>query len=380
MLLIKNVKFSVNDKEPLGYVLCDDGKIIEKGNNNAPDCENVIDGNGNILYPGLCDTHTHGAVKVDFTEASVEQILTMQDWYASSGTTSFFPTTMTAEKEKILDAVTRIQKASKLCDKVNIAGIHIEGPFLSEPRRGAHNEKLLCNPDIDFMKKVLDRCENLKIKITIAPELCGAEEFVEFCSENGVKVSIGHSVATADVCKKAIEKGADCITHTFNGMDPLHHRKPGVLGTALSEDVYAEIICDGMHIDKDVVKLYSRAKDENYALLITDSVLLAGCPEGDSVIDAGGMLVKVVNGIVTNVEANCIAGSGLRFCEGVKNYMNFTGKSLDVAVKAATENAAKSVDLFEDFGSIEKGKFADFTLFDENGNLVHTIFRGKIVY
>ena len=380
MLLIKNIKLSVADEKANAYVFCDGGKIVEIGYDNAPFCENVIDGEGNILYPGLCDTHTHGAMKVDFTEATVDEILSMQDWYVSSGTTSLFPTTMTAEKEKILDAVTRIQKASELCDKLNIAGIHLEGPFLSEPRRGAHNEKLLCNPDVDFMKRVLDRCGNLKIKITVAPELDGSEKFIEYCTENGVKVSLGHSVATCEVCKKAIELGANCITHTFNGMDPLHHRKPGVLGTALSEDVYAEIICDGMHIDKQVVKLFSKAKDEDKALLVTDSVLLAGCAEGDSVVDAGGMLVKIVNGIVTNVEANCIAGSGLRFCDGVKNYMNFTGKNLDTAVKAASENAIKSVDLFEKLGSIEKGKFADFTLFDENGNLVHTIYREKIVY
>ncbi len=378
--LIKNVRFKSTDKKADGCVVCEDGRIVEISPKKMPKCSDVIDGEGGILYGGLCDIHTHGAKCIDFTEASVDEIVSLENWYAQCGVTTLFPTTMTAEKKLILQAVKNIKEASLRTQKIEIAGVHIEGPFLCYERRGAHNENLLINPDIEFTKELIEASKGLKLRITVAPELEGAKEFISFCTKNNIEITLGHSVASFENCLEAIECGANCITHTFNGMNPLHHRNPGVLGTALAEDVYAELICDGLHVDKTVVKLFSKAKGSKRAVLVTDSVTLCGCPEGTSIADAGGMEIKVIDGKIINTAANCLAGSSLKLCEGVKNYMNFAGVSLDAAMKCAAENPRRCVGIYGKNNMIKPSGFADFVITDDNANLKKTIFRGKVTF
>ncbi len=380
MTVIKNVKFSCNDEKADKVVIIENG-IIKEITKSEPMCANeVIDGKGSILYGGLCDIHTHGARLVDSSQATAKEIASMQDWYASCGVSYLFPTTATMSFEGVIEAVKNIKKASETVTKLEISGVHIEGPFLSGARKGAHNEALLKNPDIGLAKDVLREAGDLKVRFTVAPELDGAMEFIEFCTQNGIEVTMGHSVASSEVCLHAIEKGANCVTHTFNGMNPLHHREPGLLGTALAEDIYAEIICDGIHVDKTVVKLFSNAKGADKAVLITDSVLLCGCEEGTSVLNSSGMKEQVVDGKIMNVEYNCLAGSSLGLCKGVKNYMNFTGVSLDEAIKCASENPMRCAGLDAKKRSLAVGNEANLVLFDKDGNLLRTLFKGKTVF
>lgn len=382
MTVIKNVKLSCNQEKPDSVVVIDDEGVTADITDKVPEAANdeVIDGEGNILYPGLWDIHTHGAKKIDCSTASAEEIASLEDWYSSCGVTSWFPTTATMSLDDVLHAVENVKKASELVTKAQICGIHIEGPFLSYERRGAHNEKLLEKPNTEFVSRVLEKAGGLKVRITVAPELEGGEKFVEFCTEKGVEVTMGHSVADADTCMRAIKKGSNCVTHTFNGMNQLHHRNPGVLGTALAEDIYAEIICDGIHVDKTVVKLFSKAKGADRAVLITDSVMLCGCNEGESVLNSGGMEERVIDGKIMNVENGCLAGSSLRLCDGVKNYMNFTGVSLDDSIKCASENPAKCVYFDAEKIKIKIGNFANLTVFSSDGELQRTIFKGRTVY
>ncbi len=380
MTLIKNVRFSVNDENSDGYVFFDNGKITDIGRGETDGAALVMDGLGNVLYPGLCDIHTHGARGVDFTLSGVEEICKLAGWYASGGVTSIFATITTHTRQQILEAVKNIVLASQEIQGLNIDGIHLEGPFLSSEKRGAHNQNLLALPDIELVKEVLTLCKGLKLRITLAPEITGALEFIAQCKKLGVAVTLGHSASSAEYALKAVENGADSVTHTFNAMNQLHHREPGLLGVALAEDIYAEIICDGLHVHRTAVKLFCKAKGEHKAVLVSDSVVLAGFGEADGIMESAGQRVCVKDGKILTVEGNTLAGSSLKLCDGVKNYMDFCGVSLDTAVKCASENAAKAARIFDVCGSIETGKRADFMLMDSNGKLVHTICMGKIVF
>ena len=380
MTVIKNVKLSCHDEKADRVVVIENEKITDISK-TVPECaDQVIDGEGNILYRGLCDIHTHGARLVDSSQATAKEIASMQDWYSSCGVSYLFPTTATMSFEGVIQAVKNIKKASEMVTKLEISGVHIEGPFLSAARKGAHNEALLKNPDIGLAKDVLHEAGNLKVRFTVAPELDGAMEFIEFCTQNGIEVTMGHSVASSEVCLHAIEKGANCVTHTFNGMNPLHHREPGVFGTALAEDIYAELICDGIHVDKTVVKLFAKAKGKDKTVLITDSVLLCGCEEGTSVLNSSGMKEQVVDGKIMNVEYNCLAGSSLALCNGVKNFMDFTGCSLDDAIKCASENPQLCVGLDADKRALKVGNEANLVMFTSDAKLVRTLYKGKTVY
>ena len=379
MTVIKNVRFSCKDEDCDGYVKAENGVISEVGRGDA-DGDIVIDGDGAVLYAGLCDIHTHGAKGVDFTLCSKEQAVSLENWYASCGVTSVFPTTTTESYDTILKACENIAKAAKIVTKTHYDGIHIEGPFLSRERRGAHNEDLLRNPDIEFVKQIKQVADGLEVRITVAPEIPGALEFIRKCKALGVHVTLGHSASELETVLEAIELGADCATHTFNGMNPLHHRTPGLLGAALAEDIYAEIICDGLHVHPEAVKLFSRAKGDKRAVLITDSIILAGCAEKDGVMKSAGMDVQVVNGEIRNVENGALAGSSLKLCDAVANYALFTGKELDTAAQAAGENAARAGGVFGKCGSVETGKRADFVLMDKSGRLLHTICSGVLVF
>ncbi len=380
MTLIKNIRFSADDEKSDGYVFFDKGIITKVGHGECEGAPLVMDGLSNVLYPGLCDVHTHGARGVDFTTSDVDEICKLASWYASCGVTSVFATTTTHTKEQIIQAVKNIAQASKKIDGLNIDGIHLEGPFLSSAKRGAHNENLLCLPDIDFVKQVLKLCGKLKLRITVAPEISGALEFISQCKKLGVFVTLGHSSPSTECALKAVECGADCVTHTFNAMNQLHHREPGLLGVGLAEDIFAEIISDGLHVHPTAVKMLYNAKGISKTLLVSDSIVLAGCNEADGVMESAGQKVYVKDGQILTVEGDVLAGSSLKLCDGVKNFKDFCGIALDEAVLCASETAARAVGNFHLYGSVEIGKRADFVLMDKNGNLVHTICGGKIVF
>ncbi len=380
MKVIKNVRFG-KDRKSDGYVVVNDGIIETVGHGSCPECNDIIDGEGQILYAGLCDIHTHGAQLKDFTAADADKLVALEDWYSSAGSTSVFATTSTAELSKILQAVKNIKEASLKVTKTHYDGIHIEGPFLSFKRRGAHNSELLKNPDIKFMEEVLKEADGLKVRVTVAPELEGALDFIKACVSMGIYVTLGHSCCTYETALEAIKCGADCVTHTFNGMEPIHHREPGLITAALTEDIYAELICDGMHVAPGVVKLFSKLKNPGHRdVLITDSVQLAGCPEGAEVTGAGGMGSHVVNGKIVTKDRGVLSGSSLKLATAVANYSNFTNMHLDNAVAAATVHSATAVGLIGKIGTIENGKRADFIVMNDNGKLLHTIIEGKIVY
>lgn len=365
MYIIKNglILDSENIRFYKSNILIDDeGKIYKISNDLNENCE-VIDAYGKYIIPAFIDIHTHGVVGYDFLDASVEEIGKMLEYYEKNGVKTIYPTIVTASKDKILTAIRNIVEASKLYNNVTIVGIHIEGPFISIKQPGCHMISEIRRPTIRELDEICAVAGNMKLRFTIAPEVEGAEEFIKEAISRGINIGIGHSDADSETAKKAITLGANTMIHTFNAMSPLHHRKPGCVGVALLSDVFAEIIADGYHVNPDVVKLAYKVKGTDRLVLITDSMQATGMANGKYSI--GGIDVYMKDDVVTTKEG-VLAGSTLNLYKAVKNLMNFTGATLAEAVVCATKNPAKAVGIYNEMGSIEVGKKADFIILDEN--------------
>ena len=255
--------------------------IIEVGENIAPDVGFVIDASDKIIVPGLVDIHTHGCIGYDSSQAKdLETINEMSKFYAAHGTTTYFPTIESNSKDATLSAVEILSYAiNKGVTGANIGGIHMEGPYFSPKYKGAQNESCLRLPDIDEFRMLYEKSrKNIKL-ISLAPELEGALDFIRQASEM-CSVAIGHTDADYDEAKKAIDCGARVLTHSFNGMRPLHHRNPNAIGASLESNIFCEFICDGFHISKTVIKLIYCLISDNRMVLVSDSLRAAGMDDG----------------------------------------------------------------------------------------------------
>lgn len=337
----------------------------------------VTDITGCTVIPGLIDIHTHGALGIDVTIDDTDKILELSNFYAKNGVTSFMPTTMTASQEDIIKAIKRI-KAASINEKLgaSIIGVHAEGPYIDPKRGGCHKQELIRLPkteEADGIRDVLGK--DLKFRETIAPEMDGAVDFIKDMIKKGGYVSIGHTDADFDTVMMALEAGCNSFTHTFNAMRGLHHREPGVVGAALiSDNAYCELICDGIHVNRNVVNLLRRAKTVKKVVLITDSMPATGLE--DTTIIFGGVKVIVKNHIA-RTEDGTLAGSTLLLKNAVKNFAEFADVSFEDAVRCASINPAKAVGADNIIGSIETGKRADLVVLDKNREIVSTYCRGK---
>lgn len=300
------------------------------------------------IIPGPVDVHTHGRNGVDFAGATVDEMLRVREDYATAGTLTVIPTIASAPLDVMVDSVRAVREAGYL-------GVHIEGRWLNVKCRGAHNPEMLALPSAEELKQILDAAEDLTVHVTVAPELEGGEEFVKTAIAAGATVAAGHTYMTVEEAYKALEWGVTAFTHTFNAMPPLHHRSPGVIGAALCSDAYVELICDGVHLHSETVKLVSKIKSRDKVVLITDSMAATGCSDG--VYTLAGQRVTVTGGKALT-DDGAIAGSTLSLYDGMKNYVKFAGISLEDAIDAATINPARMLGLESKVGSLEVGKLA----------------------
>jgi N-acetylglucosamine-6-phosphate deacetylase len=245
----------------------------------------------------------------------------------------------------------------------HIPGIHLEGNFLSEKRRGAHAVELLLPPATEILPDIAKLLANgLVVHTSIAPELTGSDAYIKEAVRLGFSVGIAHSDATYEQAVDAVRQGVRSFTHTFNAMSPLHHRLPGCVGAALlTDEAYAELICDGFHSHPATALLLARCKSPDKLVLITDSMQAAGCPDGEYTI--AGLPVSVRDGKALNSEG-AIAGSTISLFDGLTNFMKFTGLPLEYAIPLATENPANMIGAYESIGSITPGKRADFLILE----------------
>ena len=318
-----------------------------------------VDCTGKYIIPGLIDIHTHGAVGTPFDAEHKENIENPLPFYLSHGVTCPFPTTATERIEDLLGFISTLaENAQKY--SADILGYHLEGPYLSKKKKGAHNEELLKNPDIGELHEMLRIADGkLKLRVTVAPELPGAIEYIAEAARCGVTVTLGHTNASADVVYKALEAGASCMTHLYNAMSPLSHREPGAVGAGLVSDCFCELICDGFHVCRDIVKLtYGIKKDR--LVLITDSLMCTGIKE-DFTFTSAGEEVFYRDGHATLADGT-IAGSTLNLFDGVKNLSSFAGIPFTTALYNATASPAIAAGVYDKVGSIECGKQADFAV------------------
>lgn len=325
-----------------------------------------IDIGGYEVFPGLVDIHCHGAYGFNaygMDNASLENnIGSICDYYARNGITSWCPTTSTpAEKLKsLLDIDFASFKGS------NIVGLHLEGPYISANKAGAINKANMRTPrSSDF-----ESYDKIKY-ITVAPELDGAIDYIREMSKK-VKISLGHTCADYDTAMSAIKVGADCLNHTFNAMPPLHHRDAGVIGAGIDAGIYAEAICDGIHLHPSIIKMLYRTFGKERMIMISDTVAGAGLPDGEFVIDGLKRIIK--DHVIRNENGN-LAGSWCNLFEDVRRTVGFGIPREDVYYMASTTPA--------DYLGLNKGRIAlgydaDFIVVTENDELIKTVIGGNI--
>jgi N-acetylglucosamine-6-phosphate deacetylase len=374
-MIIKNCKIIFQDNIENGEVLIKDGKI-EKINPNSFYDEETIDGEGCYLSPGFIDVHIHGAGGFDTMDGTVESINSISKVIAAYGTTSFLPTTMTCALEDIKKAI----EAAAACmkegtDGAQVVGVHLEGPYISPQMIGAQNPNYVEKPSMDSFNYIVgDHISSIK-SITLAPEVNGAKELIEYIKGLGIVVSIGHSKATYNEAVEGIKWGIGHSTHLYNAMTPFSHREPGIVGAVFDTDITTETISDGIHITYPALRIAYNQKGFDKVLLVTDAMMACGMPEGK--YSLGGQDVFVKNGAARLKEGN-LAGSILTLDKAIRNVYKNNNYALYEVVKMATYNGAKHCGIADRKGLIKEGYDADLVLFDEDINIKKVIINGKV--
>ncbi len=361
-------------------ILIEDGKIdsiASRETTQLPAGARVLNFPGATLGPSFFDVHIHGAAGHDVMEATSQALDTMGTFLASRGTSAYLATTVAAPLDATLRALDGLaNEIAKLPEpgRARPLGIHLEGPFLSHQKRGVQPAEHLLAPSIATFDRLIDAAHGHVRLMTIAPELPGAIELTAHATSRGVRVSVGHSNATAAETRAAIAAGAVSATHTFNAMRPLDHREPGILGIVLTnDDLYAELICDGIHTDPEIVCLWWKAKGPQRAILVTDAMSAAGMPEGE--YQLGGFAVQVKDGRAT--ARGVLAGSVLTLDRALSNFIKFTGASIEQALCLLSSNPATMTGLAHRAGTLAPGKSANLVAIDATGKLVGSIVGGR---
>jgi N-acetylglucosamine-6-phosphate deacetylase len=363
-------------------VIIEDGILLSLGTREtgeSPAGDRVLDYPGATLAPAFFDVHFHGAAGHDVMTATPEALLAVGSFLASRGTVSFLATTVTAPMDATLRALSGLarrlaQPPDEATGKAWPIGIHLEGPFLSHAKRGVQPAEHLLPPDIDTFDRFFEAAEGHIRLMTLAPELPGAVELAAHATARGVRVSLGHSDATAAETRAAIAAGAASATHTFNAMRPLDHREPGILGTVLTTDsLFAELICDGIHTAPEIVKLWWRAKGPERAILVTDAMSAAGMPDGEYML--GGFAVQVADGKA--IARGVLAGSVLTLDRALCNFLEFTGAELEQGLRLLTANPASMTGFLDHAGSLAVGQKANLVAVDPAGKLLASFADGR---
>ena len=336
----------------------------------------VIDAVGNYILPGLVDIHTHGRAGEDFSllaEGSLERLCAS---YAACGVTSVVGTTMTNRTELVEESIYRMGRymQQENPEGARLLGIHMEGPFLGQEKKGAHDAAYFRLPDISYVEKLQELCGGTIRLLTMDPLLSGAEELIQYCRKQGIRVSLGHTACDYDTAIRMRRAGADHVTHLFNAMNPLHHRKPGLAGAALDTGMYAELICDGFHLHPAIIRLMFAACPERM-VLISDSMPAAGLSDG--AYSLGGLKVLVKEGKAVQ-EDGTIAGSTVSLYEAMVQAIRF-GIPKEIAVNSATRLPAEALGLENVAGSIGIGRRADFLVVTAEWNLEQVFLGGRVL-
>ncbi|UXN35347.1 N-acetylglucosamine-6-phosphate deacetylase [Avibacterium paragallinarum] len=339
---------------------------------NVPSELEQIDLQGHNLTAGFIDLQLNGCGGVMFNgETSVKTLEIMQETNLRSGTTSYLPTFITADDEGMKKAVAVMREYLKTHQNQAL-GLHLEGPYLSVEKKGVHQVEYI-RAISEEMKDFL--CQNVEVisKITLAPENPTAQYVAEFVAK-GIVVSIGHSNATYEVAKQAIENGASFATHLHNAMSPISSgREMGVVGAVLESDIYAGIIVDGLHVEFDNIKIDKKVKGDKLCI-VTDATAAAGADIES--FDFVGKTVYVRNGKCYDANGT-LGGSAITMMESVENAVKHVGIPLDETLRMCNYYPAKAIGVTDRLGDISEGKIANLTLFTNDFNVLATAVNGQ---
>lgn len=357
--------------------LCTDGKLISHTSTD----EVVLDAADCYVIPGLIDLHFHGCVGEDLSDASLEGLRKMAEYELSQGVTAICPSGMTLpeeELERICETAANYQTISTR-NASELLGIHLEGPFLSEKKKGAQNSAFLHRPDSPMLHRLQEKAGGLIKQVTVAPEYPEASTFIKQASAQGIVVALGHTAADYDTAYQAFENGANHVTHLFNGMNPFHHREPGVIGAAFDHpDVTVELICDGLHIHESMIRSVFQLFGAGRVVMISDSLRATGMPDGR--YPFGGQEIEVHGNRATIAgQPDTLAGSVTSLMGCLRHAVSI-GIPIADAVRAASANPAKVLGVDHRLGSLAIGKEADFVLLNkEDLSIRQIVYKGRLL-
>ena len=376
-MIFKNANIFTEDFQFVhGGFDVEDGRFVSVWGGDVGDIEGV-DLGGAYVIPGLIDVHNHGNSNADFSDGSYEGVARMAAYLGANGITSFAPASMTLPYDVLEKAfATAVQlHDARPAGSAKLQGIQMEGPFFSEKKKGAQNGAYLRLPDYDAFEKLFNGCGGLVKIVDVAPELEGAEEFVAKASKL-CTVSIAHTDSDYAHAKAAIDAGVTHLTHLFNAMPPIHHRKPGVIGAcAENKKVRAELICAGIHVHPSSIRMAFSLFGASRIVLISDALRCCGMPDGT--YELGGQAVYL-KGKTCTLADGTLAGSVTNLFDCMRNVISY-GIAPEKAVRAATWNPACALGLEDEIGSIAPGKCADFVICDADLNRKAVYIDGELV-
>lgn len=371
-----------------GCVIISDGKIAEVSDRNIEITgAETIDAMGKYIAPGFIDMHVHGGGGHDFMDNTLEAFLQIASTHAMYGTTTLMPTTLSCEKQDLLDTLNIYEQADKADHTgAQFAGLHIEGPYFAMNQRGAQDPRYIRNPDPEEYREILSRSTSIK-RWSAAPELEGALEFGQYLKDRNILPAIAHTDAIYEDVIRAYDKGFTHATHFYSCMSGVSRRNAyryaGVIESAyLIDDMTVEIIADGIHLPPPLLKLVYKIKGPEHTALITDAMRAAAMPEGPSILGSlkDGLEVLVENGVAKLPDRTAFAGSIATTDKLVRNMISLAEISLSDAVRMMTSTPASILKIQDKKGTVEKGKDADLLIFDEQIEIYTTIINGKVVY
>ena len=372
-----------------GSILIDDNVIIEIGEGDiSPKADVVLDAKGNYVSPGFIDIHIHGGGGSDFMDGTVKDFLTIAETHMKYGTTALVPTTLTAEKEDLLHTLDIYKKANaKNKAGAQFMGMHIEGPYFAMSQRGAQDPRYIRKPDKKEYSEIIEKAEGIIARWSAAPEIDGAMEFGRYLLAHNILPAIAHTDAVYDDVINAFENGYTLATHFYSGMSGVSRRNAfryaGVIESVyLMDEMDTEIIADGIHLPKPLLKLIYKIKGVDRIALITDAMRAAGTNVKESILGSkkNGLKVLVEDGVAKLPDRTSFAGSVSTTDRLVRTMVNVAGISLIEAVRMMTLTPARIMKVENNKGSLAAGKDADVVIFDENINVQTTIVGGKILH
>lgn len=394
-MIIENVRiYTEQGKFCFGTVVIENGKIAdiklgesadfaERCKNYCKENQEILDGRGKYLIPGMIDIHLHGCKGYDFCDGSLEAVERIAEYQASIGVTTMALATMTLPTDRLqvvleLGAAYCEKKARGECAAyADLAGINMEGPFISKEKCGAQNTEYIRMPQAELFETFQESAKGLVKYMGVAPEAEGALEFIRKIKDH-VKLSIAHSNACYEEARAAFEAGACHVTHLYNGMSPFSHREPGIPGAAFdSKEVEAELIGDGIHVHPAVIRATFQMLGKDRIILISDSIRAAGMEPGE--YELGGQKITLQKNCAVISGTEIIAGSVASLPEGLRYVVKEAGIPLEVAVQCVTKNPARSLGLYEECGSVSVGKRADLVLLDNELNVSTVVKNGVVI-